>query len=101
MFNLQDCSYQGESLNVPTAFQGLWSSNNIEKLNVLKQIEKFFFLKFEFFYENHPPTRHMKYKRIDFAPCNKSIMANQLPSTNLEGFLRRIKSRLCVNSKNI
>ena len=50
------------------------------------------FLKFEVFYENHPPTRHIKYKRIDFAPCNKSIMANKLLPTNLERFLRRIKS---------
>ena len=24
-------------------------------------------LKFETFYENHPPRRHIKYKRIDFA----------------------------------
>ena len=52
------------------------------------------FLKFEIFYENHPPTRHLKYKRIDFAPCNKSIMANKLLPTNLERFLRRIKSPL-------
>ena len=36
------------------------------------------FLKFENFYENHPPTRHIKYKMKDFAPCNKSIMANKL-----------------------
>ena len=55
---------------------------------------KNFFLKFEIFYENHPPTRHMKYKRRDFVPCNKSIIANKLPSTNLERFLRRIKSPL-------
>ena len=56
---------------------------------------KFFFLKFEIFLnENHPPTRHIKYKRIDFVPCNKSIMANKLRSTNLERFLRRIKSPL-------
>ena len=28
--NIQDCSYQDEALNVPTAFYGLWSSiNNI------------------------------------------------------------------------
>ena len=52
------------------------------------------FLKFEIFYENHPPTRHIKYKRIGFAPCNKSIMANKLLPTNLERFLRRIKSPL-------
>ena len=56
---------------------------------------KFFFLKFEIFYENHPPfVRHIKYKRVDFVPCNKSIMANKLRSTNLERFLRRIKSPL-------
>ena len=52
------------------------------------------FLKFEIFYENHPPTRHIKYKRIDFAPGKKSIMANKLLPTNLEPFLRRIKSPL-------
>ena len=55
---------------------------------------KFFFLKFEIFYENHPPTRHIQYKRIDFAPSNKSIMANKLHSTNLERFIIRIKSPL-------
>ena len=38
-------------------------------------------LKFDLFNENHPPTRHIKYKRIDFAPCNKSIMAKKLLST--------------------
>ena len=55
---------------------------------------KLFFLKFEIVYENHPPTRHIKYKRINFASCNKSIMANKLLSSNLERFLRRIKSPL-------
>ena len=55
---------------------------------------KIFFFKFEIFYENHPPTRHLKYKKIDFVPCNKSIMANKLRSTNLERFIRRIKSPL-------
>ena len=45
---------------------------------------KIFFLKFEIFCENHPHTRHIKYKKIDFAPCNKSIMANKLLSTNLK-----------------
>ena len=60
----------------------------------MKQNEYFFFLKFENFYENHPPTRHIKYKRIDFAPCNKSIIANKLLSPKLERFLRRIKSPL-------
>ena len=55
---------------------------------------KYFFLKFEIFNENHPPTRHITYKKIDFVPCNKSIMANKLRSTNLERFIRRIKSPL-------
>ena len=36
----------------------------------------FFFLKFEIFYENHPS--HIKHKRVDFAPCNLSIMPNKL-----------------------
>ena len=39
---------------------------------------KFFFLKFEIFYENHPPTRHIKYKVRDFAPFNKPIIAYNL-----------------------
>ena len=55
---------------------------------------KFFFLKIEIFNENHPPTRHIKYKRIDFAPFNKPIMANKLLLTNLEQFLRRNNSPL-------
>ena len=53
-----------------------------------------FFLIFEILFENHPPTRHIKYKKIDFAPCNKSIMANKLLLTNSERFLRRINSPL-------
>ena len=57
-------------------------------------MKKKMILKFEIFYENHPPTRHIKYKTIDFAHCNKSIMANKLLSTNLERFLRRIKCPL-------
>ena len=55
---------------------------------------KIFFLKFEIFNENHPPIRHIKYKKRDFVPCNKSIMANKLRSTNLERFIGRIKSPL-------
>ena len=55
---------------------------------------KKFFQNFEIFIENHPLTRHIKYKTIDFTPCNKSIMASKLHSTNLERFLRRIKSPL-------
>ena len=49
---------------------------------------------FEIFNENHSPTRHIKNKKIDFVPCNKSMMANKLRSTNLERFIRRIKSPL-------
>ena len=52
-----------------------------------------FFL-FEFFYENHHTTRHIKYKRIDFAPCYKLIMAIMLLSANLEQIQRRINSPL-------
>ena len=53
---------------------------------------KLFFLKFKIFNENHPPTRHIKYEKRDFVPCNKSIMANMLRSTNLERLIGRIKS---------
>ena len=45
---------------------------------------KFFFLKFKFFFEIHPPTRHIKYKVIDFTLKNKSIVAIKRHSTNLE-----------------
>ena len=48
--------------------------------------------KFEIFCENHPPTRHIKNKKIDFAPCIKSIMAKNFLSTNLKRFLGLIKS---------
>ena len=44
------------------------------------------FLKFFFLNENHPPRRHIKYKRIEVAPCNKPFMANKLLLTNLEQF---------------
>ena len=37
---------------------------------------------------------HVKYKVIDFVSSKKSIMANQLPLTNLDWFLRNIKSPL-------
>ena len=46
-------------------------------------------------------TRHLKYKMIDFAPSNKSIMANKLPSINLERFLRRIVSAYELIARNI
>ena len=47
-----------------------------KKINEIKQNEKKI-LKFEIFYENHPPRRHIKYKRIDFATCIISLMANK------------------------
>ena len=53
---------------------------------------KIFVLKFEIVYEDHPPTRHIKNKKIVFVPCNTSFMANKLRSNNLEQFIRRIKS---------
>ena len=40
--NKQDCSYQGNALNVPSDFYDLWGSNNIKKLKVTKQNEIFF-----------------------------------------------------------
>ena len=55
----------------------------------LHVIRKEFF--FEIFCENHPTTRRIEFKVI---PSNKSIMANKLPSTILERFLRRIESLL-------
>ena len=57
-------------------------------------MKKSFVKKFGIFRENHPPTRHIKYKLIDFTSSNKSIMENKLPLTNLERFLTRIKSTL-------
>ena len=54
----------------------------------------FFLLKFEIFMKIILPTRHIKYKRINFATCNKAFMANKLLLTNLERFLRRINSPL-------
>ena len=50
---------------------------------------KFFFLKFKiqknlkFFKKNHPPTHHIKNKRIYFSPCNKPILANKLKFVNI------------------
>ena len=56
--------------------------------------KSFHFIFLTFFFKNHPPTRHIKYKKIEFVPCNKSIIANKLSSTNLERFIRRIKTPL-------
>ena len=39
--NKQDCSFQGEALNVSTAFQCLWSSYSMKKINMIK-INDFF-----------------------------------------------------------
>ena len=66
----------------------------------MKQNEKKI-LKLEFFDKNHPPTRHIKYKRTDFAPFNISILANKLLSTNLEQFLRLINSPLTRSKREI
>ena len=49
----------------------------------------FFSFNLRFVCDIHPPTRHIKYKVI-----NNHFMANKLPSTNLERFLRRSKSPL-------
>ena len=47
---------------------GLWSSsNNIKKINEIKIKWNFFSSKiWNFLNENHPPTRHIKYKKRDF-----------------------------------
>ena len=36
----EDCSYQGEALNVPTAFLGPIEQNNLKNLNVKKRKSK-------------------------------------------------------------
>ena len=61
---------------------------------------KFVFLKFEIFYENHPPTRQIKYKKIDFVPCNKSIMANELLLTNLDPPRAQLFRYFRIESRN-
>ena len=58
----------------------------MKKLNVIKQTN--FFYNVRFFVKVIPSTRHLKCKVIDYATSNKSIMANKLPSINLEQFLR-------------
>ena len=50
--------------------------------------------KFWTFFNDSSPHTPYKYKWKDFAPRNNSIMANKLLSTNLERFIRRIKSPL-------
>ena len=39
---------------------------------------KIFFLKFDFFLWNNPPTRHLKYKRIDFRWAQNLTEKNQI-----------------------
>ena len=63
----------------------------MKKLNVLKIEMKFFQTIFRFFCENHPPTRQIKYKMINFSLSNTSIMAIKLPSTKLKRLLTWIK----------
>ena len=65
----------------------------LKHFNEIKQNEKFLFQNLKLFMKFcHPPTRHINNKSINFAPCNKPIMANMLLLTNLERFLRRINS---------
>ena len=88
----------------------IWAQNNTEYFFRQKWLvkKKFVWRKknppraqiFRYFrIESHPPTRHLKYKSIDFAPYNKPIKANKLLLTSLERFLGRILTlRLRVNS---
>ena len=58
--------------------------------NYIKENKYIYIFQFEIF-AKVIPTRHITYNVIDFAPSNKSTMANKLPSTMVR-FLRRIKS---------
>ena len=40
------------------------------------KMKKVLYKKFEIFCKNHPPTRHIKYKVIEFASSNKSFASN-------------------------
>ena len=55
-------------------FKVIWSSNNIFSCTPLA------------------PTSHTKYKVIDIAPSNKSVMTFKFPTTNFERILRRNKT---------
>ena len=68
------------------------------KCNERKYIYIYIF-KIWVFWENQPPTRHIKYKVIDFAPSNKSIIAKKLPTTN--DFSDGLNPRLRFNRRNI
>ena len=63
----------------------------MKKLNLINK--NIFFCNLRFFVKLIPPHA-TKYEMTDFAPSNKPIMTNKLPSNNLERFLRRIKSPL-------
>ena len=56
----QDFSFQGEALNFPTAFYGLWSSYNIKQLNVIKKC--FFLLEIFFDIIPHTPYKNQSEK---------------------------------------
>ena len=53
--SIQDCSYQDEASNVPTAFSGLWSSKKLEKFKCNKINFCFFNLKFFLKISPHTP----------------------------------------------
>ena len=53
--------------------------------------KKIFCLKFEIFYESHPPTRHIKYKRIDFKVC---YFASKLNQTSRSSVLENVPNWL-------
>ena len=50
----------------------------MKKLIVIKKNE-IFLVHLEIFCENHPPTRHIKYKVETFAHIDKSVIAYKLP----------------------
>ena len=54
-------------------------NNNMKKLYVKIKNQIFLKKNLRFFWKEHPPTRHIKYKVIDIAPINNSIMAYKLP----------------------
>ena len=74
----QDCSNQGEALNVPTAFLGLWSNIRLEKMMNFKIFEIFL---------SSLHTLYKVQKKIKiFLPVNSNY-AKKPPSTNLDRFL--------------
>ena len=69
----------------PLAFKVCGAIITLKKFKGKKN-QSFFFKNLRFCYDNYHPKRHIRYKRIDFASCNKRIMANKLLSTNLGQF---------------